>query len=1003
MDMKGILRSNSEIWMNNSCVTCSCSNGNISCTVNNISTAYGMFTVKTSSTCERCSTLSITQKALTACEAYQRGNLFKCKEGNIFIRDTHRCNGVHECPDASDETGCDNVLCKDEEGDTYLIKSNEGWRASSCLLCQCRKGMLECRKRLEINFPGYFIHLSVHEEICTQPSCNIKKFLSKKDECKGVELIENAGIAFKGRSWRHGNCSFYFPGVMDTRDVCPPMSRPICYVYNGNICCAKHCPGLQEIANHIRGNPTLCPNGRQLTSADSFCRDPNNCSRNFDLKNCSSDVTCRDEDFNHYFEGSTWRVGDCMQCACNQGKIHCSRKLRLAPFSKFGYEDVLKYIETDNCNQTECNVAKFMKKKHRVCSACTWNGKLYYDGDRWKENGVDFYCSSASQKGRPGCYVEAGRVNCTGAISGSFSQKCLRDSYVINWIWTSCQCEKKALAEVLQHKMSSANETNFTAVLKEVVQFAEEGNYTNPKVFHDHLKDLFHSTTKLLTPLTQENADLALQYCQVKMQTVKTLTIYNTQRRVTALFGPVTQRVIPDQLVLIINAVLYSPVYDQDPVFCRLVKNNERDRLIMKAFEFLSQAPQNTTAYQFGLRGLFSLFRVSQIILFSALSNFDPSSPVIRRLKTDLKVKVSSIPQAGTNVDNPVQTKTGNINNNTKQENAASSDTSNITNTPGNSDVTGQAREETGIENCSAVTFHEEKMIFTYTPPTSKEIIKHYEIQSRMELVLMCISMAAVVLALVLLTYLRIRTTEKIFIHKNLLLSLGLGNLVFVLDKTLFVTRNEHSALCSTVAVVQFFLHIALFTWMLVEGMNLYSKLIVVFNTPRRYVTYLAIGWGIPAVLVGLIAAVRPSTFDMGSALYVDIQCGSLSLQAEIERTRCWLNGSLWIYKGPVLAILVINLIMFVILVRVIFGKISTRFGKDRLNVAKRSAKSIFVLLPLLGVTWIVGFCVEFHYVLGYVFLCLNSTQGIMFFIFHCVCDDQVRYLFTYLFINLPS
>ncbi|XP_027057143.1 uncharacterized protein LOC113684045 [Pocillopora damicornis] len=343
--------------------------------------------------------------------AYQRGNLFKCKEGNIFIRDTHRCNGIHECPDASDETGCDNVLCKDEEGDTYVIKSDEGWQASSCLLCQCRKGMLECRKRLEINFPGYFTDFYVHEEICTQPSCKIKKFLSKKDECKGVELIENAGIAFKGQSWRHGNCSFYFPGVIGTLDVCPPMSRPICYVYNGKICCAKHCPGLQEIANHIRGNPTLCPNGRQLTSADSFC------SRNFDLKNCSSDVTCRDEDLNHYFEGSTWRVGDCMQCACNQGKIHCLRKLRLVLFSKFGYKDVLKYIKTDNCNQRECNVAEFMKKKHRVCSACSWNGKLYYDGDRWKENGVDFYCSSASEKVRPGCYVEAGLVDCTGAIS----------------------------------------------------------------------------------------------------------------------------------------------------------------------------------------------------------------------------------------------------------------------------------------------------------------------------------------------------------------------------------------------------------------------------------------------------------------------------------------------------------------------------------------------------------------------------------------------------------
>lgn len=53
-----------------------------------------------------------------------------------------------------------------------------------------------------------------------------------------------------------------------------------------------------------------------------------------------------------------------------------------------------------------------------IFKACSWNGKLYYDGDRWKENGVDFYCSSASEKVRPGCYVEAGLVNCTGAISG---------------------------------------------------------------------------------------------------------------------------------------------------------------------------------------------------------------------------------------------------------------------------------------------------------------------------------------------------------------------------------------------------------------------------------------------------------------------------------------------------------------------------------------------------------------------------------------------------------
>ena len=34
--------------------------------------------------------------------------------------------------------------------------------------------------------------------------------------------------------------------------------------------------------------------------------------------------------------------------------------------------------------------------------------------------------------------------------------------------------------------------------------------------------------------------------------------------------------------------------------------------------------------------------------------------------------------------------------------------------------------------------------------------------------------------------------SEKVFVHKNLLLSMGLGNLVGVLDVTLFKTREEH-------------------------------------------------------------------------------------------------------------------------------------------------------------------------------------------------------------------
>ena len=50
--------------------------------------------------------------------------------------------------------------------------------------------------------------------------------------------------------------------------------------------------------------------------------------------------------------------------------------------------------------------------------------------------------------------------------------------------------------------------------------------------------------------------------------------------------------------------------------------------------------------------------------------------------------------------------------------------------------------------------------------------------------------------------------------------------------------------LCSAVTVIQFFFHTALFTWMLVEGINLYIKLVKVFSVKRQYVAYVVIGWG---------------------------------------------------------------------------------------------------------------------------------------------------------------
>ena len=52
-------------------------------------------------------------------------------------------------------------------------------------------------------------------------------------------------------------------------------------------------------------------------------------------------------------------------------------------------------------------------------------------------------------------------------------------------------------------------------VSKEMASSAEAQDFTNPKAFLDMFKDLFHAVTVLLTPLTHQNAVIALQYCKV--------------------------------------------------------------------------------------------------------------------------------------------------------------------------------------------------------------------------------------------------------------------------------------------------------------------------------------------------------------------------------------------------------------------------------------------------------------------------------------------------------
>ena len=84
----------------------------------------------------------------------------------------------------------------------------------------------------------------------------------------------------------------------------------------------------------------------------------------------------------------------------------------------------------------------------------------------------------------------------------------------------------------------------------------------------------------------------------------------------------------------------------------------------------------------------------------------------------------------------------------------------------------------------------------------------------------------------------------------------------------------------------------------------------------------------------------------------------------------------------------------------------SQRFKREPLT--KRfvlGLRASLIMLPLLGVTWLFGILTmtSASVVFNYIFAVLNSLQGVLVFLFHCVLNKQVRYILNYFRKNLQS
>ncbi|XP_065905004.1 uncharacterized protein [Dysidea avara] len=244
------------------------------------------------------------------------------------------------------------------------------------------------------------------------------------------------------------------------------------------------------------------------------------------------------------------------------------------------------------------------------------------------------------------------------------------------------------------------------------------------------------------------------------------------------------------------------------------------------------------------------------------------------------------------------------------------------------------------------------------------------------------ISLMCLCLSIVILTYVMLRNKTKdkknnvIFIHLNLCIALALGLIVFVSG---IETATEYRASCIIVAVLLQYFFISAFCWMLCEGVMLYMMLVTVFgNKLNRRRFFFILGWGPAIPIVAISAGIVHRHY--GTNDY------------------CWIkseDGAIAAFIVPIVTMILINCVFLGITLKVLYQNTrNTIREKTSTNAAtaKDLFKAVVVLLPLLGLTWIIGILAVNNDTVAFawIFAILNSLQGVFIFIFHVVRNKQV-------------
>ncbi|XP_055643083.1 PDF receptor isoform X2 [Toxorhynchites rutilus septentrionalis] len=273
-----------------------------------------------------------------------------------------------------------------------------------------------------------------------------------------------------------------------------------------------------------------------------------------------------------------------------------------------------------------------------------------------------------------------------------------------------------------------------------------------------------------------------------------------------------------------------------------------------------------------------------------------------------------------------------------------------------------------------------------------------------LEIVGFSLSLTALILSLVIFckfsTYLHIFSrslrNNRTRIHKNLFVAMVIQviiRLTLYIDQAIirnggkqYGNETRHGIdntpyLCEASYVLLEYARTCMFMWMFIEGLYLHNVVTVtVFQDRFPLTLYALLGWGGPVALTSIWA---------------------VTTGQHIGQQKCWWGYNLtpyyWILEGPRLAVVLLNLIFLMNIIRVLVVKLRQSHTSD-VEQVRKAVRAAIVLVPLLGITNILNMteaplektALEFA-LWSYITHFLTSFQGFFIALLYCFLNGEVR------------